>query len=61
MAGWIKMPLDMEVGLGPGDFVLEGDPACLPKKGAEPLPPNFQPMFIVAELLDGSIWYLAWS
>ena len=55
------MPLDMEVGLGPGDFVLEGDPACLPKKGAEPLPPNFQPMFIVAELLDGSIWYLAWS
>ena len=30
MAGWIKMPLDMEEGLGPGDFVLDGDPApCL--------------------------------
>jgi len=22
MASWIKMPLGMEVGLGPGDFVL---------------------------------------
>jgi len=30
------MPLDMEVGLGPGDFVLDGDPAPLSKKGAEP-------------------------
>ena len=30
MAGWIKMPLGMEVGLGPGDSVLDGDPA-LPK------------------------------
>jgi len=27
MAAWIKMPLGMEVGLGPGDFVLNGDPA----------------------------------
>ena len=26
-AGWIKMPLGMEVGLGPGDFVLDEDPA----------------------------------
>jgi len=23
--GWIKMPLGMEVGLGPGDIVLDGD------------------------------------
>jgi len=30
------MPFDREVGLGPGDFVLDGDPAALPKKGAEP-------------------------
>jgi len=36
MAGWIKMPLGMEEGLGPGDFVLDGDPAPLPKKGTEP-------------------------
>jgi len=26
MAGCIKMPLGMEVGLSPGDFVLDGDP-----------------------------------
>jgi len=29
--GWIKMPLGTEVGLGQGDFVLDGDPA--PQKG----------------------------
>jgi len=27
------MPLGMEVGLSPGDFVLDGDPAPLPKRG----------------------------
>jgi len=27
------MPLAMEVGLGPGDFVLDGDPASPPPKG----------------------------
>jgi len=32
MAGWIKMSPGMEVGLGQGDFVLDGDPAPLPKK-----------------------------
>jgi len=31
------MPLGMEVGLSPGDFVLDGDPAPTPK-GAEPHP-----------------------
>jgi len=36
MAGWIKMPLGMEVGLSPGDFVLDGDPGPLPKKRVEP-------------------------
>ena len=25
--GWIKMPLGTDVGLGPGDIVLDGDPA----------------------------------
>jgi len=53
MAAWIKMPFGMEEGLGPGDFVLYGDPAPLIKKGAEPLP-NFRPMSIVAKRLDGS-------
>ena len=28
MAGWIKMPLDTEVGLNPGDIVFDGDPAA---------------------------------
>ena len=35
-AGWIKMVLGVEVGLSPGDFVLDGNPSPLPKKGAEP-------------------------
>jgi len=36
MAGWIKMLLGMEVGLRAGDFVLDGDPAYLPKRGWSP-------------------------
>jgi len=35
-AGWIKMPLNMEVGLGPGHIVLDGDPAPPAKKGHSP-------------------------
>ena len=37
-AGRIKMPLGMEVGLGPGDFVLDGTQLRAPllEKGAEP-------------------------
>jgi len=53
------MPLGVELGLSPGDFVLDGDPAPLPNKGAEPPRPNFRPMFIGAKWLDGSRWYLA--
>jgi len=34
MAGWIKMPLGMEVGLGSGDFVLDQAPPS-PKIGVE--------------------------
>jgi len=34
-AGWIKMPLGMEVGLGPCHILLDGDPAR-PKWGAQP-------------------------
>jgi len=57
MAGWIKMPLGMEVGLGPGDFVLHGQhcvrwgPSFPQKKGT--LPPNFWPMSSVADRMDG--------
>ena len=56
MAGWIKMPLGMGVGLDPSDFVLDGDPAPLPKEGAEP--PNFWPMSIMAKRQDGSRCHL---
>ena len=34
-AGWIKMPLGTEVGLGPGDIVLDRDPAPSPAKRAQ--------------------------
>ena len=40
MAAWLKMPLGMEVGLGPGHIVLDGDSAPL-KIGAQP--PLFGP------------------
>jgi len=35
--GWIKMKLGIEVGLGPGHIVLDGDPAA-PQKGHSPPP-----------------------
>jgi len=42
-AGWIKMVLGMEVGLSPGDFVLDGNPAP-PQKGTAP--PIFGPCLL---------------
>jgi len=42
-AGCIKMPLGMEVGLSPGDFVLDGQPARLL---------NFRPMFIIVIVIS---------
>ena len=36
-AAWIKMPLGMEVGLGPGHIVLDGVPLPTPAKEAPPL------------------------
>jgi len=58
MAAWIKIPLGKEVGLGPSDFVLDGDLATPPQKwgGA----PNFRSMSIAAKRMDGSRWHLAW-
>ena len=35
-AGWIKMPVGMNVGLGPCHIVLDGDPA-VPPKGSPPI------------------------
>jgi len=37
-AGRIKMKLGMQVGLGPGHIVLDGDPAPPTPKGHSPLP-----------------------
>ena len=42
--GWIKIKLGMHIGLGPSHIVLEGGPAPLPKKGAEP--PIFSPCLL---------------
>ena len=39
------MPL-MDVGFGPGDFVLDGDPAPYPQKGAAAQPPIFGPCLL---------------
>jgi len=39
----MKLVLGMEVGLSPGDFVLDGDPAALPQTAAEPPSPIFGP------------------
>jgi len=44
VAKWIKIVLGMEVGLGPGHIVLDGDPVPLPKKGTEP--PIFGPCLL---------------
>jgi len=53
MAGWIKIPLGMEVGLGAGHIVLDGDPALPPsKKGAQR--PIFRPVSVVAKQLHFS-------
>jgi len=51
--GWMHQDATWyEVGLSPGDFVLDGDhPAPSPKRGGAP---NFLPMSIVAKRLDGS-------
>jgi len=51
------MALGMEVGLGPDDFVFDGDPATRRKEGT-PTPPKFWPMSIVAKRLDEDVtWY----
>jgi len=46
-AGWIKIPLDTEVGLGPGDIVLDRDTALPTERGTAA--PASWPMSIVAK------------
>jgi len=46
--GWIKMPLDREVGLGPGDIMLDGDsaPPSKKKRATTAPPPIFDPCLL---------------
>ena len=52
MTEWLKTVLGMEIGLSPGDIVLD-----LPN--TSPLP-NFRPISIVAKRLDASRCHLVW-
>ena len=56
--GWIKMPLSTEVGLDPGDIVLDGAPAPTCGKGHSSPLPAFRPMSVVAKRLNGSGYHL---
>jgi len=57
-AGCIKMPLGMEVGLNPGDFVFDEDPATPREKGT-PTPPNFCPCLLWRNgwMDEDATWY----
>ena len=60
MTGWIKMPLGMEVGLDPGNFLLHrlmGTQLPLPKRGGAP--PNFRPFLLWPNgwMHQGATWY----
>jgi len=59
-AEYIKMPLSIEVGLSPGDFVFDRDPAPLPKKGAEPQ--IFGPCLLQPNgcMDQDATWYRRW-
>jgi len=50
------MALGMEIGLGPGQIVLDGQPAPLPPKGGSA--PSFRPMSIVAKQMYASEYHL---
>jgi len=47
-AGWMKLALGMEIGLSPGDFVLDGDPAPPPKRA--PHSPQFSAHFYCGQM-----------
>jgi len=59
MAEWIKRPFGMEVGLGPGDFVLDGDPAPPRKKGTALNDPIFGPCLLWPNgwMDEDATWY----
>jgi len=45
----------MDVGLSPGDFVLDGDPVPPPKKGAEP--PKFSAHVYCGQTAEWITWH----
>jgi len=47
-SGWIKMSLSTEIGLDPGDIVIDGDPSASKKRAHHP---HFRPMSIVEKRL----------
>jgi len=53
----------MEVGLGQGQgqILLDGNPAPIPPKKGAQQSPNFRPMSIVAKWMDGSRYHLVRS
>jgi len=51
MAGRMKLVPGMQVGLSPGDFVLEMGPRHLPPKGAKP-PPQFLAHFYCGQTAE---------
>jgi len=58
-AGWIRMPIGMEVGLGPGHIVLDGDPARSPKEGHINPPPILDPCLLWPNgwMAQDATWY----
>ena len=58
-AGWMQLVLGMEVGLSPGDFVLDWDPTPFRQKGAEPPFPIFGPFLLWTNgcLHQNATWY----
>jgi len=65
-AGWIKMPLGTEIGLGPGDIVLDWDPAPLPAKKGHSSPHFlaqvrlYPSAFVICALKNYLLTYLVW-
>jgi len=58
--GRIKVKLGMQIGLGPGHIVLDGDQLPLPQRGTA-ISPNFRPISVAAKWLHGSRCHLVWS
>jgi len=56
----IKMKLGMEVDLGPGHMVLDGDPAPLPKRGTAPYASVFVLCFLLVYCTLTMMWAWPW-